>query len=113
MTRKTIVTFATAAVIAGAVLSPTVASADWYGNNRRVDTRSDQRDIRTDMLDIQRDRSDLSRDQRELARDLRSGRWTDVARDLADIRRDRMRLREDQQDLRRDLGYQYIYRRGY
>ena len=113
MTRTTIVTLAATALVVGAVLSPTVASADWYGNNRRSDTRSDRRDFQTDLRDIQRDRADLNRDQRELARDLQAGRWWEISRDLADIQRDRMRLREDQQDLRRDLRHLDIDRRGF
>jgi hypothetical protein len=86
MMRIVTMAFVATAVIAGAGLAPTVASAGSYGN--RADVRADRQDLRADRQDIRRDRADLRRDFGDLRRDLRSRNRADFARDLADIRRD-------------------------
>src|SRR5258708_16027723 len=78
MIRKPIIVLATTALIAG--LTPTVASAAWYGH--RSDIRADRRDIRADRFDLRHDRGDLRRAQRELARDLRFGGRAGIRADL-------------------------------
>jgi hypothetical protein len=112
MVRNAIFALAATAVIAGAGLTPTAASAHWYGKDR-ADVRADQRDLRRDRLDIRRDREDLRRDWRELNRDLRFGTRRDLARDLADIRRDRRDLANDWRDLRHDRRDLFRDRHGY
>src|SRR5579871_2848669 len=70
MMRKVTIAFVATAVIAGAGVAPTVASAGGYGN--RADIRADRQDLRADRQDIRRDRADLRQDFRDLGRDLRS-----------------------------------------
>jgi hypothetical protein len=67
MMRKVTIAFVATAVIAGAGVAPTVASAGGYGN--RVDIRADRQDLRADRQDIRRDRADLRQDFRDLGRD--------------------------------------------
>src|SRR5260370_27010770 len=112
MLRNVIFAMATTAMVAGAALTPTVASAGWY-HRERVDGRSDLRDIRRDRLEIRRDRADLHRDWRDLNRDARYGSRRDVARDIADIRRDRREVMNDRRDIRNDRRDRFFDRHDY
>jgi len=76
MLRHTILALATVAVIGGAGLAPTTASAEYYGNYRG--------DLRHDRADLRRDLYDLRRDRREIGRDL-----ADIRHDRRDFWRDR------------------------
>jgi len=103
MVRNVILALAATAVMAGAGLAPTGASARWYERDRY--------DVHSDYRDLHRDHTRLHRDWHELNYDVRNGSRGDIARDLDVIRHDRRLLRRDRSDLRRDR--RYYERAGY
>jgi hypothetical protein len=90
MVRNVVLALAATAVMAGAGLAPTAASARYARD--RYDVHSDFRG----------DHFRLHRDWHELHRDVRYGSRDDIARDLDVIRHDRRTLRHDRWDLRSD-----------
>lgn len=104
MVRNVILALAVAAVMAGAGLAPTAASAGWYERDRW--------NTHADLRDLHRDHARLHRDWRELNRDVRYGSRGDIARDLHIIRHDRRSLLRDRWDLRSDRRHWYE-RAGY
>jgi hypothetical protein len=101
MVRNVVLALAATAVMAGAGLAPTAASASWYERDR-YDVHSY----------FHHDHARLHRDWHELNRDVRYGSRDDIARDLHVIRHDRRTLRRDRWDLRSDRPALYE-RAGY
>jgi hypothetical protein len=113
MVRKRMIVFAAAAFIGGMSFTPSIASADWYGNGHRGDIRADRQDLQADRFDLRRDRGDLRRDWHDLGRDLRFGSGANIGRDLSNIHHDRMYLRRDRRDFRHDRRELFWDRRGF
>ena len=76
MVSKRVIVLAAAAFIGGMSFTPSIASADWYGNGHRRDIRADRQDVQADRFDLRRDRGDLRRDWRDLGRDLSWSIWS-------------------------------------